>query len=107
MNCSRHLSCNERLPLYQRVLGDAWHTLPELIMTMHRPSADRWEAEGIATVERGNSLLSRLVTALIGFPKTGKDVPVKVTFELTQSGELWRRTFNGQSFESVQREGKD
>jgi hypothetical protein len=96
---------NHPLPLYQRVLGDAWMSLPKPIMAMHQPAGNSWKAEGVATVERGASLPSRLVATLIGFPKTGNNIPVQVVFELTPSGEIWRRTFDGQSFKSLQWEG--
>jgi hypothetical protein len=95
-------SFSHLLPLYQRVLGDVWNTLPEPIQAMHRPTGDKWAAEGIATVERGAGLLSRLVGALIGLPQAGQNVPVKVVFESKRSGESWRRTFAGRSFESFQ-----
>jgi hypothetical protein len=39
-------------PLYRRVLGDAWQTLPEPVRAMHDFHNDR-VAEGRATVERG------------------------------------------------------
>jgi hypothetical protein len=93
---------SHRLPLYQRVLGDVWNTLPAPIQAMHRPTGDRWAAEGMAIVVRGAGLLSRLAGALIGLPQAGQNVPVKVVFELNRSGERWRRTFAGRSFESFQ-----
>jgi hypothetical protein len=43
-----------------------------------------------------------LAGALIGLPQAGQNVPVKVVFELKRSGERWRRTFAGKSFESFQ-----
>lgn len=96
---------NRKLPLYQRVLGGAWEALPEPIRTMHQPKASRWSAEGIATVERGSSLLSRIMGLLFSFPDAGRSIPVKVVFEVTPSGEIWRRTFSGKSFRSFQWEG--
>ncbi len=38
-------------------------------------------ATGFAEVERGEGLLARLVAAVVGFPKSGKNVPVEVRFE--------------------------
>lgn len=102
MTHARYSTGAEPLPLYQRILGDDWHALPEPIRLMHSPRGDRWEAEGIATVERGSGVLSRIVGALVGFPRAGRNVPVNVVFALKQSGELWRRTFAGRSFESFQ-----
>lgn len=65
-----------------------------------RPKASR-------RLSGGSGLLSRLVGALIGFPKAGWNVPVNVAFALKQSGELWRRTFAGRTFESFQWAGAE
>ncbi|MBI3896981.1 MAG: DUF4166 domain-containing protein [Gammaproteobacteria bacterium] len=94
----------QRLPLYQRALGDAWASLPGPIRLMHQ-CTDGLEAEGVATVERGRGAFSRLVGALIGFPNDGQNVPARVIFECKKGGEVWRRTFAGKSFFSLQTEG--
>jgi hypothetical protein len=90
------------MPLYQRVMGQAWESLPIPIKTLHQPQGNSWSAEGRATVERGRGLLSRMIGKLIGFPDTGRNIPVKVVFELTGSGETWHRNFAGRSFRSFQ-----
>jgi hypothetical protein len=90
------------LCLYQRVLGDAWSRLPPALQAMHSARS----AEGTATIERGSSLLSKLIVVLFGFPPTGQDVPVSVEFQLHRNGEAWRRTFGCHSFVSFQYEGK-
>ena len=92
-------------PLYRRILGAAWTALPEPLQVMH-DLKNRLTADGIATVERGNGLLARLVAALFGFPQAGREVPVRVEFERRGSREIWRRSFAGRSFASVQSEGK-
>jgi hypothetical protein len=65
----------------------------------------RLVAEGRATVERGNGLLARLIAALVGFPRAGRDVPARVEFERRGNQEIWRRTFAGRSFASVHSAG--
>ncbi|MFM9843826.1 MAG: DUF4166 domain-containing protein [Dongiaceae bacterium] len=92
------------LPLYRRLLGDAWTSLPKPLQVMHGFS-DRLAAEGIATIERGHGLLARAVAALIGFPAAGHDVPVRVEFARRREKEIWRRTFAGRSFTSIQAAG--
>jgi hypothetical protein len=67
---------------------------------------DRFSATGIATVERGTGSLSRLVAAVMGFPKAGQDVPMRVDFERGGCGEVWRREFAGKGFSSTQEEGR-
>jgi hypothetical protein len=91
-----------QLPLYQLVLGTAWQDLPESIRAMHQPRGNSWQAAGIAKVERGSGWLSRLIGRLIGLPETGENIPVRVVFELTASGEIWTRDFAGKSFQSYQ-----
>ncbi len=99
------LATDLRQPLYQRLLGDAWASLPKPIQAMHRSASTSWEAEGLATVDRGAGLLSRLVGVWIGLPKAGQDIPVKVIFKPNHTGEVWYRTFSGKSFRSFQLKG--
>jgi hypothetical protein len=95
---------SHRLPLYRRVLGDAWTSLPAPLRAVH-DLRDRLAMEGIAAVERGKGLIARAVAALFGFPKEGRDLPVTVEFERRGDQEIWRRTFAGCSFASVQSAG--
>jgi hypothetical protein len=92
-------------PLYRRALGEAWDELPELVQAMHDLSGDRRVA-GRAEVERGKGLMARLVAALIGFPKAGRNVPVEVTFRIRDGVETWRRGFAGRAFSSTQQAGR-
>jgi hypothetical protein len=93
-----------RPSVHRRVLGDAYECLPEPLRVMHDLDRDL-VAEGVASVERGTSVLSRLAAWIIVFPPAGKDVPVKVTFRVRDGREIWRRNFAGREFESVQEEG--
>ncbi|MBC6980473.1 DUF4166 domain-containing protein [Caulobacter sp. 17J80-11] len=94
-------------PLYRRILGEAFERLPEPVRVLH-DLGDGGETtfEGVADVERGRNPLATLVAAVIGFPRAGRDVPVTVRFRSTPAGEVWRRTFAGHSFFSVQSEGR-
>lgn len=94
-----------RQPLYRRALGEAWTALPEPVRAMHDLSGDK-RAAGRAEVERGTALMARLAAALIGFPATGGDVPVEVTFRVRDGVETWRRRFAGRSFSSTQQAGR-
>jgi len=93
------------LPLYRRMLGDAWDRLPPPIRIMHNVSA-ALTAEGVASIERGPSLLASLVARLMRFPPAGRDVPLTVTFCVRGGQEHWRRTFGNATFASVQQEGR-
>jgi hypothetical protein len=90
--------------LYRRVLGEAWGRLPPRLREMHEVVAHR-RAAGRATVERGAGLASRIVGALFGFPKAAADVAVEVDFSVKDGAEIWRRSFAGKGFSSVQRSG--
>jgi hypothetical protein len=87
--------------MYQRLLGNAWKLLPEPLIKLHSSK----KAEGLAKVEVGKNPLSRLIASVFGFPKAGQDIPVQVSFQLKDGGELWQRTFAGKSFSSFQSEG--
>lgn len=91
-------------PLYRRLLGDAFDQLPEPIRRMH-DIGQGLEAEGMADIERGRGLLSRLVAFVLRLPPEGRSVPLTVRFEMESAGEIWRRNFAGKVFSSTQRAG--
>jgi hypothetical protein len=92
-------------PLYRRILGDAYATLPQALQVMHDLKSEL-TAAGVASVERGKGLFARLAAAIVGLPPASDDVPVEVAFRLNDGRELWQRNFAGQRFESTQEEGK-
>jgi hypothetical protein len=51
-------------------------------------------------------LVARLIAAVVGFPPTMRDVPVRVDFTLRDGRELWQRDFAGHVFSSTQEEGR-
>ncbi len=95
---------SEGAPLYARVLGDAWDRLSAPIRAMHDFSGHQ-TAEGLATVERGKNPLARLAAFIFGFPKAGREIPVKVEFQAKDGIEHWTRTFGGKSFSSLHQLG--
>jgi hypothetical protein len=95
------------LPLYRRLLGDSLAALPAPLRALHAPDPrSGLTVAGLASVERGQNLASRMVGAVFGFPEAGRDVPVTVRIERRGPGELWRRTFAGKSFSSLQSPGQ-
>jgi hypothetical protein len=92
---------SNRKLLYQRLLGNAWNSLPEPLIKLH--SSKR--ADGLARVQIGKNVLAHLAAKLFGFPEAGQDIPVQVSFQQKDGGELWQRTFAGKSFSSFQSEG--
>jgi predicted DCC family thiol-disulfide oxidoreductase YuxK len=92
--------------LYKRILGDAWQRLPPPIQHMHEINRDR-VAQGIARIERGEGMLSKIAAAFFGFPPAGQNVPVTVEFQLRRGKEIWRRSFGAHRFYSTHDEGRD
>jgi Domain of unknown function (DUF4166)/Saccharopine dehydrogenase NADP binding domain len=93
------------LPLYRRVLGDAFVLLLPQIQQMHDLKRE-FVACGRANVERGRGVLARFIAAVIGFPAAGSDVPLEVSFCARDWREHCQRTFAGQSFSSTQEAGR-
>ncbi|MBI1407523.1 MAG: DUF4166 domain-containing protein [Caulobacter sp.] len=93
-------------PVYQRVLAGAWAELPPAVRAMHDLPAGRLAARGRASVERGSSLLARLVGVVIGFPRAQVDGLVEVVFERQGLAERWTRSFGDQRFASRQFAGE-
>jgi hypothetical protein len=93
------------LPLYRRLLGDAYDALPAPLRAMHDLNG-AMSGEGSATVTRGKGLLAPLMAAAIGFPRAGENVPVRVAFKAEHGRERWTRTFAGRSFHSTQEQGR-
>jgi hypothetical protein len=92
-------------PLYARMLGTAWDTLPAAVRQMHDVSGTQ-TAHGRASVERGVSVLAWLAAAIMGFPKASADTAVSVRFTAAGGEEIWARTFGADSFSSIQFAGR-
>jgi hypothetical protein len=89
-------------PLYERILGPAFEKLPAPLRDMHHLTTDVKIAEGTARVEVGKNIFARIMHAVLGFPKAGENVPVRVAFQQKNEGELWQRDFAGRKFSSFQ-----
>ena len=63
---------------------------------------DEIVAEGATEVERGNGVLSRIISGVIGFPDEGSDLPTKVEFQSFKGNEIWVRNIAGKTFHSIQ-----
>ena len=90
---------NEELasPLYRRLLGSAFATLPPRVQELHASSGTRrWN--GVAEVRRGRGVMARMVGALFGFPSAAPQVPVAVTFTPEAGARALGARFRGQGF---------
>ena len=91
-------------PLYRRILGSAFTSLPPRLQELHGDTAAR-QWTGFAEVRRGHGPAAALAAALIGFPSAAARVPVTVTFSRENGAERWTRNFGGKCFSSVQSAG--
>ncbi|UFS67394.1 DUF4166 domain-containing protein [Paracoccus denitrificans] len=92
-------ACEPVVPLFPRVLGPAFETLPAPIRATHQTTdVSHWR--GHASVRRGSGPWSRLLGRLFGFPPAGEGVPVEVTKTVTPKGETWQRRFGTRVFRS-------
>jgi len=87
------------LAVYEAVMGEAYANLPLAIQDLHRTGKGRAFA-GKCSVTRGRNPLSHIVAAIVGFPKSGENIPVTVTVTPDGPGEMWTRNFGGQTFQS-------
>ncbi len=94
--------------LFERVLGsDNYSQLPQQVRDFHDAEGHPvWHGE--ADIDRGTSLVSRLVGAVIGLPVAGRGLQDQVCVERHDDGsETWTRTFDGHSFSSCMSFGAD
>jgi NAD(P)-dependent dehydrogenase (short-subunit alcohol dehydrogenase family) len=93
--------------VFDQVLGAQTDRLPATVREFHDPASHPvWHGE--ADIERGQSLVSRLIGRLIGLPAAGRAQPVQVSVERDADGhELWTRNFGGQAFHSRMGSGSD
>jgi hypothetical protein len=87
-------------------MAGAYDAMPPAWRAVHDLREGDLIVAGRASVERGGSLLARLVGAMVGFPKAGEDVPVSVASSRRGRAEIWRRTFAGRGFTSLQEPGE-
>lgn len=92
-------------PLYRRVLGEAFETLPKMVQDLHDSTETRIWA-GHAQVQRGQGWIAKTIAKVFGFPAASAAVPVSVTLAPERGGEKWTRNFDGKTFSSFQTLGK-
>lgn len=93
------------LPLFHRLVGEAFGRLPAAVRCLHSPhgplhTAGRAEVTGAAT------LGARLLRLVAGLPSPGSEVAVEVVFLPVARGERWRRRFAGRRYASLMAAGR-
>jgi hypothetical protein len=84
---------------FRHWLGAAVDVLPQAIRALHDDPLER-SASGTVTVTRGAHPIAQVMCRLLGFPASGKNLPLRVEFEPRGDGEIWRRVFEDSSFVS-------
>ncbi|MGL4237895.1 DUF4166 domain-containing protein [Tabrizicola sp.] len=86
-------------PIFPRVLGPSFYTLPATIRATHLTAGvSRWQ--GRASVRRGTGLWARALAAVFGFPPETDDTSVEVIKTTNPKGEVWLRRFGTRTFQS-------
>lgn len=87
--------------LFEAAMGpEIWRTLPPEVRRLHEFSGvERFSGE--AEVERGVGLASRIVAAIMGFPRAAPCAPVLVEKRRRGDGEIWTRRIGEATFRSV------
>ena len=93
------------VPLFRQLLGPAFDDLPPRLRELH-DSKDPRQWSGVAEIRRGQGMLAIMISALVGFPQAGKQIPVSVTFTPEKGKERWTRNFGGRRFSSRQSAGR-
>lgn len=103
----RHVTTPRHAIFEEALSPDELAHLPRVITDFHRGTrAPVWT--GLASVERSNSLISRIIGRMLGLPATAQSATVKVTIERNLDGtERWTRIFNGKEFHSTMNRGPD
>jgi Domain of unknown function (DUF4166) len=87
--------------LYRRLLGARFDELPAKVRELHDVTApSAWH--GSADVERGASMLARLLATLLRLPPDGPHQSLRVSFVPKDGRECWTRQFERATFRSVQ-----
>lgn len=96
----RHQAVDTDLPppLYERVMGTRYASLPQAVREMHRVHADSG-ASGEAIVERGHNFVARFIARALRFPPAGRH-QLHVAFTERDGVETWTREFGPHSFTS-------
>lgn len=90
---------SENLPLFERNLKD-FEKLPYIIKNMHQVE-NTVEAIGLSNITRGNNILANFVASVLGFPKAGENLPVRVLFERYGDVETLLRDYGKEKFKTT------
>jgi hypothetical protein len=91
------------VPLYVRVIGDAWTQIAEPIRRVHA-SHSIIRASGRLRVEDGRHVLARMLARMLRLPHPTAAAETRLMVTTGPEGEHWQRTFNGRHLKTRQYE---
>ncbi len=83
---------NERMSLYQQVLGERYTDLPLTLRRFHAQFGGGI-AVGTLNITRGKGVVRNLLAAIMRLPSPGEQVPIHLTVEVFGAKERWTRRF--------------
>jgi hypothetical protein len=93
------------LSIYEQVMGEAFARLAPPLQKFHGMKSSFF-MQGKSEIMCGQSLMSRFVGKLFGFPRQGKNVDVVVKIDVNARGETWTRLFAQNKLKSRQSLGR-
>jgi hypothetical protein len=89
------------VPLYARVMGDAWTQVAEPVRRLHAAHTIT-RAHGRLCIERGDRRLARAIARLLRLPRPSAAAATELIITAHAGGELWQRTFDGRCLRTRQ-----
>jgi hypothetical protein len=80
-------------PLFPSRLGAAFAHLDPQLQWVH--SGESRDLRGTVTVERGSSIVAKILSTLTSVPPALKNAPIQVRIEIKGDKERWMRTYAG------------
>ncbi len=90
--------------LYRRILRERFDVLPSVLRRFHDADGGG-RARGIFRVERAPGRLRGAIASILGMPRAGAEVPVRLGVAVEGDRERWTRDFDGRRVETVQWRG--
>lgn len=87
--------------LYRRLLGPRFDALPARLRRFHEAEGGG-RARGTFRVSRGSGWLRNAIATLMGMPRAGVEVPVRLRVVPEGDRERWIRDFDGHPIETVE-----
>ncbi len=86
-------------PVMAQAMGGAFETMPSLVRHIHAPSP-RIDLEGRVDIDGAASWVGQLISRVVGFANTARDLHAFVSIERAGLDEIWTRRFGTDSFTS-------